>query len=172
MTEETLEEARLLRLLWDERPHPGQAEFGERYEIGNQSAVGQFLRGQTPLSLKAAAGFAAGLSCSIVDFSPRLADQAKSYADLSGLDEKLKDLTDLSKNEMRLVLLYRDLPPDTQDRVMSQLMVLAGILNKNLSTTAKSSTKSIQKEALAKLQVASQQVQEIALSHLNKLEAL
>jgi|GEM_PF-719874 len=61
--------------LWKSRPRPTQAEFGEMYEIGNQSAVGHFLHGRTPLSPKAAAGFARGLNCRVADFSPRLADQ-------------------------------------------------------------------------------------------------
>ena len=80
VTPETREESARLKKLWDERSHPGQAEFGELYEIGNQSAVGQFLRGQTPLSLKAARGFAQGLGCKIEDFSPRLAAKAATIA--------------------------------------------------------------------------------------------
>lgn len=76
VTPETKEEARKLRELWDSRSHPSQAEFGEIYGIGNQSAVSQFLRGYAPLSLKAAYGFAQGLRCRIEDFSPRLASEA------------------------------------------------------------------------------------------------
>ncbi|RYF36319.1 MAG: hypothetical protein EOO21_02230, partial [Comamonadaceae bacterium] len=74
-----LEEAERLRELWSHRPgvRLSQVEFGERYEVGNQSAVGQFLRGETPLSLKAARGFVqglndAGLSVTLKDISPRL----------------------------------------------------------------------------------------------------
>lgn len=70
------EEGRLLMAIWNAVPlteRGYQADFGEKYEIGNQSAVGQFLRGDTPLSLKAARGFAKGLNCQIADFSPRLA---------------------------------------------------------------------------------------------------
>lgn len=73
VTPENLAEAERLRAIWRDTPHLNQTEFGEQFEIGNQSAVGQFLRGVTPLSLKAARGFAKGLDCQIGDFSPRLA---------------------------------------------------------------------------------------------------
>jgi len=67
-------EATRLRALWEKSSHGlSQQVFGEKYGIGNQSAVGQFLRGQTPLSMKAAVGFARGLQCNLTDISPRLA---------------------------------------------------------------------------------------------------
>lgn len=79
---EVKEEARRLKDLWDaasQATRGTQAEFGEVHSIGNQSAVGQFLRGETPLSLKAAKGFAKGLGCKISDFSPRLAELESSW---------------------------------------------------------------------------------------------
>lgn len=82
VTQTTLEEAQALRALWESTEHPSQAVFGDVYGIGNQSAVGQFLRGAVPLSLKAAQGFAKGLKCSIADFSPRLASQYEGIAAL------------------------------------------------------------------------------------------
>lgn len=82
VTHTTLEEAQALRALWESTEHPSQAVFGDVYGIGNQSAVGQFLRGAVPLSLKAAQGFAKGLKCSIADFSPRLATQYEGIAAL------------------------------------------------------------------------------------------
>ena len=62
-----------------------QAVFGERYGIGIQSAVSQFLKGTTPLSLSAANGFVQGLneaghSISLEDISPRLYKQAISMS--------------------------------------------------------------------------------------------
>jgi hypothetical protein len=81
VTPETIAEAQRLRALWETRSHPVQAVFGEVYEIGNQSAVGQFLRGETPLSPNAARGFAKGLNCQISDFSPRLAALAVENAE-------------------------------------------------------------------------------------------
>ena len=75
-------EARLLFAIWqsvDETKRGKQATFGETHGIGGQSAVGQFLRGDAPLSLKAAKGFAEGLGCQISDFSPRLAALATAW---------------------------------------------------------------------------------------------
>lgn len=80
VTPETKDESRRLAQLWATRSHPTQAVFGETYGIGNQSAVGQFLRGEVPLSLKAARGFAVGLGCRIEEFSPRLAREAAGFA--------------------------------------------------------------------------------------------
>jgi len=74
------EEARLLRELWHAKKPCSQAEFGERFEIGNQAAVSQFLTARTPLSLNAAIGFASGLGVRISDFSERLASEAKKAA--------------------------------------------------------------------------------------------
>lgn len=81
------EESRRLKALWDasyaSRKQNGlhtQESFGEKYEIGNQAAVGFFLNGKTALSLKAARGFARGLSCEIGAFSPRLAEEAAKNA--------------------------------------------------------------------------------------------
>ncbi len=82
-TPEAHQEAQQLKALWDSREHPGQAVFGEEFGIGSQSAVGQFLRGERPLSLKAAIGFAKGLKCNISDFSPRLAQTISIAAEPS-----------------------------------------------------------------------------------------
>lgn len=79
------QEAASLRAIWDATPNRlSQAEFGETYNIGGQSAVGNFLKGASPLSLKAAAGFAKGLGVSIGQFSPRLAEQASVLAEITG----------------------------------------------------------------------------------------
>ncbi|MEJ8837627.1 hypothetical protein [Ramlibacter sp. AN1133] len=86
VTPEHKEEARRLLVLWDSRKHPSQAEFGELYGIGNQGAVSQFLRGETPLSINAARGFATGLGCGIQEFSPRIAAQVIDVARRVGRD--------------------------------------------------------------------------------------
>ena len=82
LTPENLEEARLLRHIWTSTlDKPNQAVFGERFDVGSQSAVTQFLNGKSALSLKAAQGFARGLQCDIAKFSPRLAGIAQGIAD-------------------------------------------------------------------------------------------
>jgi hypothetical protein len=81
------EESKLLAAIWYNTPakHRGsQAEFGERFEVGNQSAVGQFLRGESPLSMKAARGFAKGLGCQINAFSKRLAAEVDDASSVNG----------------------------------------------------------------------------------------
>lgn len=76
VTPENRAESARLRALWEEagRSVRGtQAEFGKTYGVGNQSAVGQFLRGDVPISLGAAIAFAKVLGREVADFSPRLA---------------------------------------------------------------------------------------------------
>lgn len=81
ITEEHRREAAKLTAIWESnKPQMPRAEFGEKYNIGSPGAVYQFLKGITPISLKAAAGFAEGLGCTIEDFSPRLAAELKKYA--------------------------------------------------------------------------------------------
>lgn len=80
VTAETQAESVRLKELWNgQKKRPVQVVFGETYQIGSQSAVTSFLNGHTPLSLKAARGFAKGLNCLISDFSPRLAALESSW---------------------------------------------------------------------------------------------
>lgn len=100
VTEEHREEARRLRAIWDATPHDTQAVFGEKYGIGNQSSVGQFLHGTVPLSMKAASGFATGLGCSVADFSPRLDGKIKALSD--GMSHAMDTLKRIQGDEDRL----------------------------------------------------------------------
>jgi hypothetical protein len=125
VTDEHRKEAVRLKSLWDARdPKISQAEFGHDFKVGNQSAVGQFLRGDTPLSLNAAKGFADGLKCSIDAFSPRLAKIAKEAGSLTSPapgDEAPPDLTALNKAELQLIMLYRQLPATDQEDLMQHI---------------------------------------------------
>jgi hypothetical protein len=96
VTPETRAESKRLEEIWKAEPRPTQADFGEEFEIGNQSAVGQFLRGDTPLSLKAARGFAKGLGVRIEDFSPRLAAEAAALAGVIPASELSADVAELA----------------------------------------------------------------------------
>lgn len=93
VTPDTLEESRKLRAIWNSVAHPNQEQFGQQFDIGNQSAVGHFLLGRTPISLKAAKGFAQGLRCAIADFSPRLAAEASAIADVMPSESGFEKLT-------------------------------------------------------------------------------
>ena len=80
VTPETQAESVKLKEIWEAcQKRPSQAIFGDTYQVGSQSAVTSFLNGHTPLSLKAARGFAQGLGCNIADFSSRLAAQEASW---------------------------------------------------------------------------------------------
>ena len=107
------EESKLLKSIWDNTPNRvSQAEFGEQFEIGNQSAVGQFLRGETALSPKAARGFATGLKCRIADFSLRLAKEAELNANftqseklsINGLLAELAPALENAPDDVKLAL--------------------------------------------------------------------
>lgn len=115
VTPETQEEARRLKALWQSNPHPNQAEFGELYEIGNQSAVGQFLRGETPLSLKAARGFAKGLGCEIAAFSARLAAEAAKNAEFASPDET--DFVPVKRVDVSIAAGHGAEPPAVEETV-------------------------------------------------------
>lgn len=102
------EEARLLSAIWFRTPikvRGNQAAFGEKFGIGNQSAVGQFIRGEIALSFKAARGFAEGLGCAIADFSPRLAQEAElnaQFASGSATPNQSVEISELTNVVTRL----------------------------------------------------------------------
>ncbi|MCG3782746.1 hypothetical protein [Delftia acidovorans] len=120
LTEENREESRKLKALWAERKERiSQAEFGQTYDIGSQAAVGHFLNGKAAISLKAARGFATGLGCEIADFSPRLAGEASSLGEVAGGSNQPLNFTQLSKDEMQLIMVYRSVPKSTQAKLLA-----------------------------------------------------
>lgn len=133
VTPETKEEARRLSELWATRAHPSQAEFGETYKIGNQSAVGQFLRGDTPLSLKAARGFALGLGVRIEDFSPRLAAEAAALAGVV-------PAADVSAEFATLAARADKLPPKQRAFVLEHLRHAVAFATDDAENLGKSAT--------------------------------
>lgn len=74
------QEAAKLKALWEAKPHPTQAVFGENYDLGNQANVGHYLNGRSALNVKAARAFAEVLECDISDFSPRVAQELAALA--------------------------------------------------------------------------------------------
>lgn len=85
---ETFElEASVLSRLYVERltGQMSQAEFGERFKIGTQGMVSQYLTGRRPLNLPAAVAFSRGLGVPIREFSPRIADQIQEAIPHSGI---------------------------------------------------------------------------------------
>jgi phage repressor protein C with HTH and peptisase S24 domain len=105
VTPENLEEAKRLKALWDKARAAGgptQTVFGETYDIGTQSAVNLFLTGTTPLSLKAARGFAKGLGCEIADFSTRLAAEARKNAEFASAGDDSEDFADIKRVDVQV----------------------------------------------------------------------
>lgn len=93
-----IEDAARLKALFDARAELtgkklSQAEFGEKYGIGTQGMVSQYLQARRPLNVDAAVAFAKGLGVTIDEFSPQLAksiQHASSFA--SRTDEELTAL--------------------------------------------------------------------------------
>jgi hypothetical protein len=117
VTDEHRTEAAKLRAIWQRQLFAlrqvgagTQESFGAKYGIGNQAAVGFFLNGKTPLSLKAALGFARGLGCSVQEFSPRLAAQIAG----EGSDQQVLHVSDA---EARVLAAIRALGPNGLERV-------------------------------------------------------
>lgn len=84
LSEEKLAEARALRALFQAYSKTdgalSQELFGERYGLGTQGNVWQYLNGRMPLNVEAATKFAQGLGCSVADFSPALEAERKRLA--------------------------------------------------------------------------------------------
>lgn len=113
-----------LRRIWertkDARRDAGlssQAAFGERYDIGNQAAVGFFLNGKRALSLKAARGFARGLGCKVADFSPRLAKEVEQLTEVANAPDPLAQL---DGTEGHLIGLFRAFTPAVRAALMKE----------------------------------------------------
>lgn len=80
ITDENRAESAALLSIWKEKHTLSQHDFGEAYDLGNQSNVGHYLHARSQINLKAALAFAAHLECKVADFSPRLARELKSFS--------------------------------------------------------------------------------------------
>ena len=103
-----------LRKLFDQRAGMSQLEFAERFGLGTQGMVWQYLSGYRPLNYEAAAKFAKGLNCRIDDFSPEMAEALR--------DEILPVLGRATKAAAKVaVILALVLPPLLADRVQAAI---------------------------------------------------
>ena len=85
-----VEEAGKLKALFSERNRISQLAFGQKFEIGSQGMVWQYLNARAPINLDAALKFARALDCSVADFSPRLAS-ALGVSDLQERKDSEKE---------------------------------------------------------------------------------
>lgn len=129
--------ARLKRLFlkWQgERKANGEPSSQDAFSdlVGfGQSAVNQYLNGKIPLNPAAAAKFSRVLKCQISDFSEAVAEQASAIAlatsrgdsDASDRPDAL-DITELSKPETQLVLMFRELGQGPRNEVLRFARVL------------------------------------------------
>lgn len=78
LTPEQQADAKRLRQLWDERHgHLSQQAFGEKYDLGDQGNVTQYLNGYIPLNLAAGIKFAHALMVPVSEISPTLGEITK-----------------------------------------------------------------------------------------------
>ncbi len=104
-----------------------QLEVGEKFGIGTQGMVWQYLNAKTPLNLSVIIKFSNGLKCSIVELSPTLAEElSRANIGLVG-----------AQNNVRVLHLYSQLDESDQNKVLGYMEGLATI------TTNKSSSPSI-----------------------------
>lgn len=75
-------EARALKALFEQRVTETRKDFAKKWGLSSAAMVYQHLEGLRPLSLVAAAKFAAGIGCTLRDFSPRLAGELDNVLDL------------------------------------------------------------------------------------------
>ncbi|UBB16157.1 hypothetical protein [Comamonas odontotermitis] len=130
LTDEQLADASRLKSLYEQwklqRKEEGQPAsqmaLGHALEI-NQSSISQYLNGTIPLNTAAAAKFAKVFGCQIDDFSPALAKEALGIGEavsalVSDPSPVTLDLTSLTKLEMQLVLMFRQMPDAFKDEVL------------------------------------------------------
>lgn len=121
-----VEEAGKLKALFDERNKLSQLAFGQRFEIGSQGMVWQYLNAKAPLNLDAALKFARALDCSVAEFSPRLASALGAPASQGRENGGEKDspssrhLSNIDRHQ-KLILLFEALTTERQDQLIRDL---------------------------------------------------
>ena len=116
-----IEEAGRLKATYKERVvDMSQAAFGEVFGIGSQGMVWQYLNARSPLGLEAAHRFAAGLSCQIADFSPRLAGVAGLSAPGATQSPEPAEEARLADDERTILAAYR-----ASDKRVRRIMMAA-----------------------------------------------
>lgn len=101
-----------------------QDAFSDQVGFG-QSAVNQYLNGKIPLNAHAAAKFSKALGCQISDFSESVAAIASEIGDavITASDDvqpvARMSITELSKQEIHLVLTLRELGPVAREELIA-----------------------------------------------------
>lgn len=87
LTAEQIADAERLKKLFIERAGVSQAEFGDRFGIGTQGHVSQYLNAKRALNMPVAIRFAQGLGVPVDAFSPSIAAAIGGASPSSGLAE-------------------------------------------------------------------------------------
>ncbi|WP_157667585.1 helix-turn-helix domain-containing protein [Comamonas serinivorans] len=128
LSQEQKEDAQRLKaifLAWKaERKRAGKPSGQEHAaaELGfGQSAFNQYVNGKIPINLAAAVKFSQFFGCQIEDFSPAMAAEAGNVAKAASVQPESEslDITQLSKIEAQLVLMFRDLNLEMKDEVVA-----------------------------------------------------
>lgn len=117
-------ESQALAALYKARCPQGmsQAEFGERFGLGTQGMVSQYMTGKSPLNVPAAVAFARGLGVTIRDFSPRLADQIQeAYPHANP-----PDFAPSSQDGREVMRIYDAMPEAERRRIAALIKLMVG----------------------------------------------
>lgn len=124
------EDAKRLRSLFNERAAMTQAEFGERFGIGNQGAIWQYLNNRRPLNISAAQKFAEGLGVRIEDFSPSIAQAVQAADAWTGEAAQAWPYATLDEKK------FRNLPSDQAARLEAAIIGSATALGLDVKKDA------------------------------------
>lgn len=166
LTPEQKEDAARLKSLFREW-QAEQKEKGDAYSQDSfsdllgfgQSALSQYLNGKIPLNPTVAAKFSRVLKRPICDFSKAIAEQASEIALATNLTPQESvsnpgklDITELSKPEIQLILMFRELGQSQQSEVLrlTQVFHRSSKEDKRISTSAPSSVRTKRSPANAK----------------------
>ena len=118
-----IEDAKRLKLIFEVSGFT-QEEFGNEFEIGNQSMVGQYLNAKRPLSLTSVGKFANGLKVAIDQISPTLAEQIRK---LSTMIESSTEMGYKPKSKRGEVAaqIVDSMPESQQDKAIKIVTTLA-----------------------------------------------
>jgi len=104
---------------WVDSSGLSQLEIGEKFGIGTQGMVWQYVNAKTPLNLSAIIKFSNGLKCSVVEISPTLAEElSKANIGVEG-----------NHNNARVLHLYSLLSERDQIKVLGYMEGLSNNAN-------------------------------------------
>lgn len=102
-----MDDAARLKALFKTHTKLSQMEFGLAFDVGTQSAVGQYLNGTRPLNIAVALKFARGLGVPVSAFSPTLAAQIAGTEAMDPIGEAVSALPESDRQQVLDFIQYR-----------------------------------------------------------------